>query len=35
MNSEIDARHILPAIRVPALILHRVGDTRITADAAT
>jgi class 3 adenylate cyclase len=33
MNSEIDARHILPTIRVPTLILHRAGDTRITADA--
>jgi len=26
MNSEIDARHILPAIRVPTLVVHRVGD---------
>jgi pimeloyl-ACP methyl ester carboxylesterase/class 3 adenylate cyclase len=26
MNSEIDARHTLAAIRVPTLILHRVGD---------
>jgi class 3 adenylate cyclase len=26
MNSEIDVRHILPAIRVPTLVLHRVGD---------
>jgi pimeloyl-ACP methyl ester carboxylesterase/class 3 adenylate cyclase len=26
MNSEIDARHTLPAIRVPALVLCRVGD---------
>ena len=33
MNSEIDARHVLPAIRTPALILHRVGDTRVTIDA--
>ena len=33
MNSEIDARHILPTIRVPTLILHRVGDPRITVDA--
>jgi class 3 adenylate cyclase len=33
MNSEIDARHILPAIRVPSLVLHRVADVRITADA--
>ncbi len=27
MNSEIDARHILPAIRVPTLVIHRVGDS--------
>ena len=33
MNSEIDARHILPTIRVPTLVLHRVGDGRITIDA--
>jgi class 3 adenylate cyclase len=33
MNSEIDARHILPTIRVPTLVLHRVGDGRITVDA--
>jgi pimeloyl-ACP methyl ester carboxylesterase len=26
MNIEIDARHILPAIRVPALVLYRDGD---------
>jgi class 3 adenylate cyclase len=26
MNSEIDIRHILPAIRVPTLVLHRAGD---------
>jgi serine/threonine protein kinase len=26
MNSEVDIRHILPTIRVPALILHRSGD---------
>jgi pimeloyl-ACP methyl ester carboxylesterase len=26
MNAEIDARHILPTIRVPTLIIHRVGD---------
>ena len=26
MNSRIDVRHILPAIRVPTLVLHRVGD---------
>lgn len=33
MNSEIDARHVLPAIRIPTLILHRVGDARVTIDA--
>ncbi|MGC2415028.1 MAG: adenylate/guanylate cyclase domain-containing protein [Stellaceae bacterium] len=33
MNAEIDARHILPAIRTPTLILHRAGDTRVTVDA--
>lgn len=33
MSSEVDVRHILPAIRVPTLVLHRVGDTRVTADA--
>lgn len=26
MNREIDVRHILPAIRTPTMILHRVGD---------
>lgn len=26
MNMEIDVRHVLPAIRTPTLILHRVGD---------
>src|SRR5215211_3833066 len=26
MNMEIDIRHILPAIRVPTLIIHRLGD---------
>jgi pimeloyl-ACP methyl ester carboxylesterase len=29
MNTEIDIRHILPAIRVPTLIIHRVGDLDI------
>jgi class 3 adenylate cyclase len=33
MNVEIDARHILPAIRIPTLVLHRVGDGRITIAA--
>src|SRR5437588_251674 len=31
MNTEIDVRHILPAIRVPTLVLHRTGDGRIGA----
>lgn len=26
MNAEIDVRHILPAIYIPTLILHRIGD---------
>ena len=29
MNAEIDARHILPTIRVPTLVLHRAGDTAV------
>jgi len=33
MQFETDARHILPTIRVPALVLHRIGDPRITVDA--
>jgi len=28
-NREIDVRHILPSIRVPTLVLHRVGDMTI------
>jgi class 3 adenylate cyclase/alpha-beta hydrolase superfamily lysophospholipase len=28
-NYEIDVRHLLPAIRIPTLILHRVGDKTI------
>ena len=26
MNAEIDIRHVLPAIRVPTLVLHRTDD---------
>ncbi|HEX6624870.1 MAG TPA: adenylate/guanylate cyclase domain-containing protein, partial [Pyrinomonadaceae bacterium] len=26
MNAEIDVRHVLPSIRVPALVIHRAGD---------
>ena len=32
MNYEIDVRHILPAIRVPTLVLHRIGDTRVAVE---
>lgn len=31
MNREIDVRHILPAIRVPTLIIHRRDDVRVRA----
>jgi class 3 adenylate cyclase len=34
MNREIDIRHILPAIRVPTLILHRAGDRVIDIESA-
>ena len=27
LHRDVDIRHVLPAIRVPALVLHRVGDT--------
>ncbi|MGH7782181.1 MAG: alpha/beta fold hydrolase [Candidatus Binataceae bacterium] len=32
-NYEIDVRHILPAIRVPALIFHRKGDALVPVEA--
>ena len=32
MNREIDARHILPVIRVPTLVMHRVGDGAINVE---
>jgi class 3 adenylate cyclase len=32
MNREIDVRHVLPAIRVPTLVLHRSGDTSIPVE---
>ena len=32
MNSQIDVRHILPTIRVPTLVLHRTGDTRVNVE---
>ena len=34
MNTEIDTRAILPAIRVPTLILHRTGDLDIDVGGA-
>ena len=34
MNAEIDIRDILPAIRVPALVMNRVGDPVAHVDAA-
>lgn len=33
MNYEIDARHILPTIQVPTLVMHRVGDSAINVEA--
>ena len=33
MNNDIDIRHVAPAIRVPTLILHRTGDTRVSVEA--
>ena len=34
MNFEIDVRAVLPAIRVPTLVIHRVGDPMIPVGAA-
>jgi class 3 adenylate cyclase len=34
MNAEIDIRHILPAIRVPTLIIHNVGDRAVPVQAS-
>jgi len=33
MNREIDARDILPVIRVPTLVMHRIGDGAIPVEA--
>ena len=33
MNNEIDIRHVLSAIRVPTLVLHRTGDPRVNVEA--
>jgi len=32
-NYEIDVRHLLPSVRVPTLILHRVGDALVPVRA--
>ena len=32
MNKDIDVRHILPAIRVPTLVIHRTGDRLIRVE---
>ena len=32
MNSSIDVRHVLPAVHVPTLVLHRTGDTDASVD---
>lgn len=32
MNEQIDVRDVLPAIRVPALVMHRVGDERVNVE---
>ena len=32
MNTQIDVRHVLPAISVPALILHRTGDLDVNIE---
>ena len=34
MNYEIDGRHVLPAIRVPTLILHSVGDMAVDVNSS-
>ena len=34
MNLEIDVRHVLPAVRVPTVILHRTGDRVVPIDHA-
>ena len=34
MNKEIDVRHVLPAVRVPTLILHGSEDTIVTLEVA-
>jgi class 3 adenylate cyclase len=33
MNGQIDIRHVIPAIRVPSLIMHRTGDRTVALQA--
>jgi pimeloyl-ACP methyl ester carboxylesterase len=33
MNFELDVRHVLPAVRVPTLVLHRIGDRIVPLEA--
>ena len=34
MNTQIDVRHVLPAISVPTLVLHRIGDLDVNIEEA-
>ena len=34
MNRQIDARHVVPAIHLPTLIMHKVGDPAVTLEDA-
>jgi pimeloyl-ACP methyl ester carboxylesterase len=34
MNDQIDVRHVLPAVRVPTLIMHRAGDRTVAVGAS-
>jgi class 3 adenylate cyclase len=34
MNAELDVRHVLPALRVPTLVMHRSGDDSISIEEA-
>lgn len=34
MNGEIDVRHVLPVIRVPTLVMHRIGDRLTSVEQA-
>ena len=33
MNAEIDIRHVIPAIRVPTLVMHRIGDKTVARES--